>query len=91
MSIDRTSLRIRFRPVLGYPQEWRFEAGHLRATRQLVTTEQGLHIGEPQTNTGARTVPLDSHTIRLLHNHRKSQAAGWPAWARPGTHRLAFT
>lgn len=41
----------------------------------VITVKHAVHIGEPKTAKGRRTVELDAETIRALREHRKRQAA----------------
>lgn len=59
-------------------------AGHLRVAQSVTAAGRSLHVGEPKTKSGVRTVPLDAATVAALRSHRKAQAAERLAWAGAG-------
>jgi len=68
------------------------DAGLLRVSQQVVQLGWATEIGEPKSDSGARTVVLDAATVAVLRTWRTAQAdeaQTWPgAWQDSG---LVFT
>lgn len=68
------------------------ETGRLRVQRSFTTAGYEVHLTEPKTAAGRRSVSLDPQTTRVLAEHRRRQAEErlrvGPAWRDTG---LVFT
>jgi integrase len=51
------------------------DTGTLRVVRNVTEAGRALHIGEPKTERGKRTVSLGAGLVAVLRAHRKAQAA----------------
>jgi integrase len=51
------------------------DAGVIRVRQQAVEVAGRVHLSEPKTRSGVRTVPLDSGTTAALRSHKAAQAA----------------
>lgn len=69
------------------------ETGRLTVARQLTVVDWKVYEGEPKTEAGHRTFPLDAVTLEPLRAHRKRQAKDRMRWgsAWRGTSNRVFT
>lgn len=51
------------------------DGGRLTIRRELTVVDGRPHEDEPKTKRGRRTIAVDAETVRVLHTHRRDQAA----------------
>ncbi|HKG50765.1 MAG TPA: site-specific integrase, partial [Actinomycetales bacterium] len=69
-----------------------FAGRALTVTQQVVQLGWATEVGEPKTDTGARTVSLDDDTLRVLRRCKETQEAEARAWGAAWTDSgLVFT
>ncbi len=63
-------------------QELDLDTGQARITRQVVQLGWRTEVGEPKTDSGARTVSLDTTTVAVLRSWRVTQVAERDRWGQ---------
>jgi hypothetical protein len=61
-------------------QDLDLEAGYARITQQVIQLGWATEVGEPKTDSGARTVSLDDATIAVLRTWRRAQDSERRQW-----------
>jgi integrase len=57
-----------------------FDEGTITISQQIVQIGWETDQGEPKTDSGGRTIPLDAETIEVLRSHRAAQLAEQAEW-----------